>query len=924
MHQSFWKIERFWVASLLGTFLAASGAFALDINLEGYGTPPAHNGGDCTLQLQAALDAVGEAGGGHVYIPKVGGCWTTALPIFMEYPNVSIVGLNGSAEIRPGGNGSHHGIGAAFMLGWSKDPQNAAHHGITDGHYPTVTMDSSVGTRIGMRTKDNQGTTAFGYFPECNFAMGRWGKDDFVGVPTCWQPPRLQINWGTRDDWADYKYTLEVAIQNNAPGVMRGTLCGVGAPTVPNNMNDRSMIWKLATDPAQQNNLTFYLNLQGGTNEVTTVPISFNANITDQALHRLTVQIDLSHLSVKGNQCTVWLDNVLKNMQPLPAGSLINEFKYGAFRLGDITASPLSGNLSGVDWTYAGAKLSSTLRYDQSLPIGAPLTSLPETPPEGGGYTKLDDAHRFFSSDNGTVDYIDLLDRPTGNGKTCVPHSSNIYKAGSKYAFQYWLYGFWLPDRPAKPLPGTLSLQNLNLYTNVGSFFGESTDVNCENIYFGGVYAGFTTLECPNYCTVELSYCGGIGGDAYYIGSNQCVTFETVSAYPGLNFVRFHGVNGVIHGSMVNDPGFHNEYYIRSFAGQGGGPLTLNNIWFDNEGNANPRKALIYHEASVNPVTGPLRTSCRNGLVIQGVVSGTTSIKCAFLEIKDNPLVPPSQAGIVKVIGANLFPIGDRSESLIVTDSPNTRWTGTVYDVFKMPVRQYLKYTGPGQCGIKILHSGETLPPAGGPSPSRFFGSAFKVGAIDLTVTELGRWCYSGNKGSHRLVLTTSTNPPVVVSETTVSLLGAKPGQFVYASLPKPVTLTANTGYYLLSYEPNTCLDTWGDYVAEDRSLATLTTTTAAAVTGNLLADDLTRDKQYGNNDPLVSYGPVNFKYGDGTPWVTSAVLGQPIGNGQWVAGCDIFTAYHPLPDAAGNKYLEYHCTKSGAPGAWLGVGKIQ
>src|SRR5205823_2018118 len=82
------------------------------------------------------------------------------------------------------------------------------------------------------------------------------------------------------------------------------------------------------------------------------------------------------------------------------------------------------------------------------------------------------------------------------------------------------------------------------------------------------------------------------------------------------------------------------------------------------------------------------------------------------------------------------------------------------------------------------------------------FGMRFTVGATPLNVSQLGRLYIEGNNGSHVVKLVTAaTGVDVPGGSATVSLPSGTPGQFAYAPLENPVTLAANTSYYLISDE---------------------------------------------------------------------------------------------------------------------------
>jgi len=886
--------------------LSLTGARALDVNLRGYGTPPAQPGTDVSAQLQAAIDAVSAAGGGNVQIPGDTLPWCLYYPVFVNSGNVTIQGIEGKPDV------SNYGIMGGmpgFFLGLSRDPRNASNRGITTEHYPAVAMDGSAGTRYGLRTRDSQGTTAFGYFHQCPFSHGVHSCSNYGGVdtPSYWQPPRYCQNGHPYDNWAKYQYTLDLAVKNNAAGTLQGTLCGIGAPTTTNDMTDRSMVWLVATDPAAGNNLVYKFKLQDGSVQ----SISFNAAITDTNIHRLTVQMDLTRATGTGNQCVVWLDGVLKNKLLLPGGTRLNEFTYGAFRLGDVTASALTGNAGAADWTFCGLKLEAVRLYDDTLGIGSAQTIL------GGGTPN--DSFRYFTATGNTCAYLPLDYQPTANyAITCVRYGTGEHG-------NVWGYGLWLPDRPSAPVAGPITVTHLTTH-GFGNIFtlGEATDVHFSIIDGpnGPTYNTFSSLECPTYCTVDIAGVDIAGcGDTFYRGSNQYLSMYKCTAYPARTAFCLHGVNGSINGCMVNDPYVKVDYYVKNFAGPGSGPFTIQSMQFDNEWAPVPTKGFVYYEGGTAPVTGASATPCNNGLTIHTMYPGVMPDSCVWVDLGDTPNMPANKAGVLTVTGIGAWPYSDRIAGAVRTNSPSTRWTGTVYDCFStIPVKQWVTYTGgSGSCGIVCKHPDFTGGPTGGPSPSNYFGMRFTVGGSNLTITDLGRWCFAGDSSTHRLVIVRDSDL-AIVADTNLAMAGGTAGQFKYATLTPAVTLNANTTYYLLSYESNTSLDTWGDRYNDDFTCPAYTTTAAASVSGSAYTTALTNRPATWND--LTSFGPLNFKY-SGTSFVTSAVPGRLLNNGQWLQGCHSFDIHHPVPDGSGNAYVEYQCTGSGAPGTWIGVGKV-
>lgn len=110
---------------------------------------------------------------------------------------------------------------------------------------------------------------------------------------------------------------------------------------------------------------------------------------------------------------------------------------------------------------------------------------------------------------------------------------------------------------------------------------------------------------------------------------------------------------------------------------------------------------------------------------------------------------------------------------------------------------------------------------------SGFVGMRFTVGSTPLDVTSLGRICVAGNSGTHTVkFVLDSTGVDVPGASAGVNMAACSAGQFVYTALGSPITLLANTAYYLASQE-TAGGDQWYDH-------GLLTTTTDAAVNNSV------------------------------------------------------------------------------------------
>lgn len=134
---------------------------------------------------------------------------------------------------------------------------------------------------------------------------------------------------------------------------------------------------------------------------------------------------------------------------------------------------------------------------------------------------------------------------------------------------------------------------------------------------------------------------------------------------------------------------------------------------------------------------------------------------------------------------------------------------------------------------------------------SGWVGLEFTTGAGGMTVHSLGRIFVAGNSGTHTVKLVLASNGTDVSGATaSVSMEGGSTGTFAYVSLPSPVTLQANTSYYLVSQEAAGG-DQWYD-------LGSISTTSSESVPSAIWSPDGTNWYQAGGvND---SYVPPNLE----------------------------------------------------------------
>src|SRR5262249_13021047 len=76
-----------------------------------------------------------------------------------------------------------------------------------------------------------------------------------------------------------------------------------------------------------------------------------------------------------------------------------------------------------------------------------------------------------------------------------------------------------------------------------------------------------------------------------------------------------------------------------------------------------------------------------------------------------------------------------------------------------------------------------------------------KAGAGNKIIEKLGRWKVSGNPAKHTMRPYDGSGN--ILGETVVDTTQGAAGDYVYAALPRPVTVYDGSGYYVLSLEAN-------------------------------------------------------------------------------------------------------------------------
>jgi len=146
--------------------------------------------------------------------------------------------------------------------------------------------------------------------------------------------------------------------------------------------------------------------------------------------------------------------------------------------------------------------------------------------------------------------------------------------------------------------------------------------------------------------------------------------------------------------------------------------------------------------------------------------------------------------------------------------------------------------------------SGQTLSTTFRNNVSGWVGMKITVGAYPIIISQLGRWVMSGNSGTHTVKLVNATTGVDIPGGSCSVATSGAPVGFNYTALVAPITLAANTAYYLISQETN-----GGDWWYEANTA--LTFNTSLATIQSVYTSDNINWWLYYNS---CSYGPVSFQ----------------------------------------------------------------
>ena len=260
----------------------------------------------------------------------------------------------------------------------------------------------------------------------------------------------------------------------------------------------------------------------------------------------------------------------------------------------------------------------------------------------------------------------------------------------------------------------------------------------------------------------------------------------------------------------------------------------------NNTATSAPVSITVVNTTTTVAITSPLAgTTVSGNVTVTATATPGTGVTIGAVQFKvdnTNQAAPVTTSPYSIVLDTTTLPNGVHTLSAVATDSSNNTVTSA-------PVSITVGNTGPPPSGTPLI-TGFT---SGGlrNNFSGGFGMKLTVGATPLNVTALGRIFLAGNTGTHLVRLVrASDSSDVPGGSVSISLPSGTAGQFVYAPLANPVTLDANTSYYLVSDEVN-----GGDQFCD---LGTVVSTSAVSVDSGIV---------FWPGFGFVAVGPPNRSY---------------------------------------------------------------
>jgi Divergent InlB B-repeat domain len=378
-----------------------------------------------------------------------------------------------------------------------------------------------------------------------------------------------------------------------------------------------------------------------------------------------------------------------------------------------------------------------------------------------------------------------------------------------------------------------------------GSILLNPTPPQNDGYYNSGTPVGLTASPSSGYAFFNWS--GDLSGPV----NPQTLTMSQPHSATA-NFEAVAQASGFVTGFALNNPPLRNNY--GNFVGMkltvGSNPLSVASVGrMCATGNSQT------HLVEFVSITGGGTAIAGGSATVN--MSGCTPGQFVYANLT-SPVTLPAGATYYFVSRENLngdkwYDFGGITDTGVATVTNSVWFDGVDWNLTGGSNTSYVppdfKYSvlPPASPAPYVIDFNLDNPPARN-NYSGYVGMKFTVGGSSLTVSTLGRICVAGNTQTHTVEVFSTAAADV--GSVSVNMAGCTGGQFVYGTLTSPITLLANTTYYLVSQETSGG-DTWYDHDS-------LITTSVAAENGSIYSGDgINFSAGSGAN---TSYGPVNFQ----------------------------------------------------------------
>jgi len=488
------------------------------------------------------------------------------------------------------------------------------------------------------------------------------------------------------------------------------------------------------------------------------------------------------------------------------------------------TASAYTGlNIANVQYKFKGTAVSGVLT---ASPYNFPLDTT--TLPNGDGdltAVATDSANNTGTSAPITLTISNVVSTPTG---TAFIRSAPAAGAALRNDYTGFVGGQFTVGGSALQVT---QLGRWMVAGNSGTHIVKLIQFNGVDVPGGSVSLNLVSQTPGRYAYAPLASPVTLAANAIYFlvtkesaGGDQWYDYSTVTTDPAatLNAPAFQQSNGAYTTLGVTAAAYGTPNFLFSTATVGTPPPSVS-------------------------ITAPLPGTVSGTITVSATASAytglsITGVQFQFQGVNVGPVLttPPFNY----MLNTTSLSNGMGNLTAVATDSGgNSRTSDPLALTINNPV------TTP--TGAAFIRSGPAASAVLRNDYAGFVGTKFTIGGTALQVSQLGRWMVAGNTGTHTVKLVQGNGVDVPGGSVSLSMTGKMVGQYAYANLASPVTLTANDNYYLVTQE-TAGGDKWYDYS---------TVTADPAVTLNGPAYQQSNGAYTTLGVASSSFGPPNFQF---------------------------------------------------------------